>query len=183
MAWTAPMTAVDGNVFTAAQYNQQIRDNFLETAPAKASGSTGYFVNSGVNAISRRDADSNLVNPGDETTSSVTYTALSTAGPAVTITTGTKAMVMFAARVHCNVANIAAFMSVAVSGATTIAANDSWALQFEDDATSTFDRTGVSHLFTTLNAGSNTFTCQYRSETAANLVTFNQRSLIVIPLS
>ncbi len=32
MAWTSPMTAVSGDLFTAAEYNQHVRDNFLEMA-------------------------------------------------------------------------------------------------------------------------------------------------------
>ena len=37
MAWTAPMTAVSGSVLTAAQWNTNVRDNLLETAPANCS--------------------------------------------------------------------------------------------------------------------------------------------------
>ena len=36
MTWTAPMTAVAGAVYTAAQWNTSIRDNLNETAVAKA---------------------------------------------------------------------------------------------------------------------------------------------------
>ena len=58
MAWSAPMTAVANTVFTAAQFNQHVRDNLNETAPAKATASGGYFVATGVNAIAQRFADS-----------------------------------------------------------------------------------------------------------------------------
>src|SRR3546814_19340432 len=75
MAWTAPMTAVANTVFTAAQFNQHVRDNLNETAPAKATAAGGYFVATGVNAIAQRIADGNTdTNTG--TTTSTTYTDL-----------------------------------------------------------------------------------------------------------
>lgn len=43
MAWTTPMTAVANEVFTAAQYNTYVRDNLLETVPAKAQFPSQYF--------------------------------------------------------------------------------------------------------------------------------------------
>lgn len=36
MVWTPPMTAVNGDPFSAAEYNTHIRDNLLETMPAQA---------------------------------------------------------------------------------------------------------------------------------------------------
>lgn len=36
MVWTPPMTAVNGDVFTAAEYNTHVRDNLLETLTAQA---------------------------------------------------------------------------------------------------------------------------------------------------
>ena len=56
MAWTAPMTAVANAVFTAAQFNTHVRDNLLETAPAKATTTGGYFVATGTNTIVQRVA-------------------------------------------------------------------------------------------------------------------------------
>src|SRR5690606_12967068 len=44
MAWSAPMTAVSGSVFTAAQFNQFVRDNLNETAPARATTAGAHFV-------------------------------------------------------------------------------------------------------------------------------------------
>ena len=40
MAWTAPSTWVSGAILTAAQLNQQLRDNMLELAPFMASWTT-----------------------------------------------------------------------------------------------------------------------------------------------
>lgn len=53
MAWTAPRTWVTGEVITSAIMNQHIRDNFLETAPAKAQAAGDIFYATGPNAITR----------------------------------------------------------------------------------------------------------------------------------
>ena len=44
MAWSSPFTAVTGNVFTAAQWNQYARDNLLvsEAAVAMTAGTTTF---------------------------------------------------------------------------------------------------------------------------------------------
>lgn len=51
MAWTAPATAVTGDIITAAFWNTNGRDNLLETAVAKATA-IGLPYASGVNALS-----------------------------------------------------------------------------------------------------------------------------------
>lgn len=53
MAWTAPKTWTTGELVTAALANQQWRDNFLETAPAKATAAGDVFVATAANAIKR----------------------------------------------------------------------------------------------------------------------------------
>ncbi len=56
MSWTAPMPAVAGAIFTAAQYNTFVRDNLNECAPAKASVVGSYFTTSDDNQIAERKA-------------------------------------------------------------------------------------------------------------------------------
>jgi hypothetical protein len=51
MAWTAPMTAVSGAAFTAAQFNTHVRDNLLETGPAKVTGSNQFLISNGPNSL------------------------------------------------------------------------------------------------------------------------------------
>ena len=53
MAWTAPLTWTTGQIVTAANLNQQIRDNLLETASAKAAAAGDVFVATGANAIKK----------------------------------------------------------------------------------------------------------------------------------
>ena len=56
MAWSAPMTAVANSTFTAAQFNQYVRDNLNETAPALATAAGSYFAADGINSIAERRA-------------------------------------------------------------------------------------------------------------------------------
>lgn len=50
MTWTAPKTWSDA-VLTAAELNEQLRDNMLETAPAKVSAAGDLIVATGPNAL------------------------------------------------------------------------------------------------------------------------------------
>lgn len=176
MAWTAPMTAVANSVYTAAQFNQFVRDNLNETAPAKAVNSGSYFAVSGTNQISERTADTASVSTS-ETTTSTSYAALTTAGPAVTVTTGPRAMVF----VHGDVSNSgtgSARMSYAVSGATAIAASDIKGISHAGVA-SVGVLASSAVLETALTPGSNTFTAQYR--VSASTGTFGNRRITVLP--
>lgn len=177
MAWTAPMTAVANTAFTAAQFNTHVRDNLNATAPALASTAGTIFVGTGVNAIAERVPTVSTVTTSQNTTSSA-YTDLTTVGPTVTVTTGTKALALYAAVSQNTGADVACFMAPAVSGATTVAANDQWAII--NPSRITDFRIGATHMFTGLTAGSNTFTCKYR--TPAGTASFANRELIIIPL-
>lgn len=59
MAWTAPRTWVTSEVVTATMMNAHVRDNLLETAPAKASAKGDLFAATGANAITRVAAGTN----------------------------------------------------------------------------------------------------------------------------
>jgi len=58
MSWSAPRTWTTGEIVTAAYLNSNVRDNMLETAPAKASAGGDIFVATGTNAIKRVAAGS-----------------------------------------------------------------------------------------------------------------------------
>jgi hypothetical protein len=180
MAWTAPMTAASGTVWTAAQYNTHIRDNLLETMPAKATAANRIFASTGPNAIAERVPSSASV-ATSQTTTSTSYTNLATVGPAVTVTTGTKAIAFGQAYMENNTTNVASAFSIAVSGATTLAASDVGCARSVVTGSTQSNHWGFAHMFDTLNAGSNTFTMQYKV-TAASTGTFANRELIVIPL-
>ena len=97
-----------------------------------------------------------------QTTTSTSYTDLATSGPAVTITTGTKALVIISAGEMRNQnASGECDMSFAVSGATTTAAADATSVGITSAASNeTFRPTGA--FIVTVTAGSNTFTAKYR---------------------
>lgn len=178
MAWTAPMTATTNQTLTAAQWNAQVRDNLLETMPAKATVDGSYFLANGANSlVQRKSAEATLT--GLQTTTSTTYTDLTTAGPAVTATTGTRALVWITALMSNTSANAFTHASFAVSGATTTAANDQWSIRSNGlHATGYFRCTSATVI--PLTAGSNTFTMKYRVGSGTGR--FDHRHIIVMPL-
>ena len=181
MAWSAPMTAVANSIFTAAQFNQFVRDNLNETAPAKAVNVGGYFVATGVNAIAERTAGDDFVNAGEDTTST-SFTDLATPGPAITKTTGTSALVAVYGLVSNDTAGVSALMSYAVTGATSAAASDTRSVTYQPGsvAAARSIRASAVTLHTGLTAGSNTFTAKYR--VTGGTGTFNNRRIAVLPL-
>jgi hypothetical protein len=179
MAWSTPLTAVSSTSLTAAQWNASVRDNLLETAPAKATTAGSLIVASGVNTIAQRTPASALVSTSQSTTNT-SYVDLTTAGPAVTVTTGTSALVAIYGGMQNSAATANVWMSFAVSGATTLAASDNTALGYDSPTAASTVYHGAIHLVGGLTAGSNTFTAKYR--VSAGTGTFNQRRLLVVPL-
>lgn len=180
MVWTSPMTAVSNTALTAAQWNQHVRDNFLETAPAKATTTGQYFVSTAANAITARSFLSAFVLTG-ETTTATSFADLTTVGPSVTVSTGTAALVMIRAETSVVSSTAAVRASYAVSGATTIAASGTWSLGYAGSgATAQTIYASSVNLETSLNPGSNTFTMKYQTSTGT--ATFSSRRIIVMPL-
>jgi hypothetical protein len=176
------MTAVANTVFSAAQFNQFVRDNLNETAPAKATAAGTHFAGAGLNSIAERvTTGGSDLNSG--TTTSTTFTDLdapAAAGPSVTLTTGPRAILLY----HCSVSNSgtgSSRMSVEVSGATTIATAINRSIGIVDAAGSAIE-VGDAVLYSAglaLTPGSNTFTAKYR--VSASTGTFSNRRLIVLP--
>ena len=121
----------------------------------------------------------------NQNTNSTSYTDLTTAGPEVTLTTGTKALVI----VTCQISGAnesTSYMSYAVSGATTIAANDAVALMKENDTGTALNESirasAVSQV--TLTAGSNTFTAKYKQSIGGvKISVFRERDIFVMLLN
>jgi hypothetical protein len=180
MTWSAPMTAVAGATFTAAQFNQYVRDNLNETAPAKASAASQLFVSTGANAIVARQPTTAAITTL-QTTTSASYADLTTVGPQISVSTGTIAMVWFgAAHAHSSSDNETA-CSVAVSGASTVAANNQWQHSTDGITAGNFVRGTSFHVFTGLTAGTNTFTMKYRVGVSGT-GSFQNREMAVLPL-
>jgi hypothetical protein len=119
-----------------------------------------------------------------QTTTSSSYTDLATAGPAVTVTTGTKALVIVTANMNCNSINDRPHMSFEVSGATTIAVSDTNAAianVYINSSTRGFRFSAATVV--TLTAGSNTFTSKYKGDAGGATFTFLDREIFVVNLA
>lgn len=124
-----------------------------------------------------------------QATSSTSYGDLTTAGPAVTVNTGTSAIVILSAAIDNTNEKAWAAMSCAVSGASTIAAADANAFahrQLEHSGTITaagqeIVQASFAYVENGLTPGSNTFTAKYRAITAGT-ATFQRRAITVIPI-
>jgi hypothetical protein len=174
------MTAVYNTALTAAQWNTHVRDNSLLTMPALATAGSRWFISRNDSTKLQEETITSAQVATSETTTSTSYTALTTAGPAITCTTRTKALVFFGAKLENTTVDVSAFVSVAVSGATTIAASDEWCLTLDGAAAANANRWGMAKLFDNLTAGSNTFTLQYK--VAANTGTFADRDIAVVAM-
>jgi len=113
-----------------------------------------------------------------QSTSSTSYTDLATAGPAVTLTTGTQVLVFTNTEVS-TASGRYVFADFAISGATTRAASDDTCVKAGDDTNAVQFRIGVANLMT-VTAGSNTFTMKYR--TNAGTSSFINRAITVVAL-
>lgn len=134
---------------------------FLPNAPAAAASATATVATS-------------------QTTTSGTYTDLATAGPAVTLTTGTKALVIMVAQLN-PASQEFCYMSAAVSGASTVAASDAWGIYNAIVSGALYSRQSSAKLFTGLTAGSNTFTAKYRTA-AGSTGQFINREIIAVDM-
>lgn len=181
MAWTTPPTLTDGTVLTGA-HTQIWRDDLNLTAAALATAAGQIPVSTGTNVIAMRTPAHTHITTS-EGTASTTYTNLATAGPAVTSTTGTQALVFMSSGMTQSAAGGFCNASWAVSGATTIATGVSDSVvSYKPSAVGTQTTQGVTFLQTGLTAGSNVFTMGYNAGGAGGTATFFQRELVVFPL-
>jgi hypothetical protein len=116
--------------------------------------------------------------PSSQSTTSTSYTDLASPGPAVTVSTGTTALVTVNGILQAGATGSRAFMGFAVSGATTKAASDlegSLFLQSASGATQVC--AARTFVVSGLTAGTNTFTAKYRVDSSTG--TFEARQIIV----
>ena len=178
MAWSSPMTAVAGNAITDADWNTNVRDNLLQTAPAKATANGGYFVATGANAIAERHIATAFIATA-QSSSTASFIDLATAGPTVTVDTGSHALVLFKAHVEHTVTNAVSAISFQVSGATTISSTFNQSAQV-DGVVLGNKPSMCGFKYVSLTPGTNTFKLQYY--TGAATATFELREIVVIPL-
>ena len=178
MAWTAPVTWV-AQALTAALLNQQIRDNMNETAPGIATAGSRLIITDSANSIVERIPTKTEVLTSEGTTSS-SFTDLATAGPAVTVTTGTLALVGVSCRVTGSANGVRATMGFVVSSATTLAVDENRAYQMELGSGDFASGTWAGLI--PLTAGSNVFTAKYQnSGGSGDTATFANRRIWVVP--
>jgi len=157
------------------------------TTPARLGiGTTGQVltvaggVPSWATAAASVPSNSSATVATDQSTTSTSFTDLATSGPAVTVTTGTKALVIFAAEIYQTGANLKSYVAAAVSGATTVAASNAKSYLWQYAASGQETRAGTATMFTGLTAGSNTFTLKYK--VASGTGNFGNREIIVIDM-
>lgn len=179
MAWTAPITFVNG-MLPASQLNQMLRDNMNETAPAKATTAGGYFASSGVNTIAERQVLNTAYYERFGVTST-SYVSLpgnlriqNVAHSGSLIALWTARMYVFSSPSVTNTACV----SCEVTGKTTAA--DSWATRTVG-GDSAFIRGMGFHHFTGLGA-STTDQVRMMFRTVAGQSNFSNCELIVFPL-
>jgi hypothetical protein len=116
-----------------------------------------------------------------QSTASLTYVDLATV-TSVTLTTGTSAFCTWHAAATNAAANAGIYVSVAVSGATTVAATDDISnyIQTPSSSLGIYFPMCSGHIFTGLTAGSNTFTMKYR--TGSGTASFGTRGIQVVAL-
>lgn len=176
MTWNAPITWTGNQVPTAALLNSQLRDNLLETMVGKATEEGQIFASAGVNTIAARTPGAARILTS-QTTTSTTYTDLATAGPSVTVTHGTHAIVFHSCVVSNNTDYADSYQSFSRNGSDVgdivclrndgVTANNGWSV-------------GGVDISTNLTPGTTTWKTRYRVNTGTG--TFSDRFIGVIPL-
>lgn len=112
-----------------------------------------------------------------ESTTSTAYTDLTTAGPSVTLVTGTSAIVCLTCEITKTTAGNSGFMSFAVSGASSIAASDNTSASATIAVANTPGTGARVQVVPGLTAGPNIFTSKYRVD--GGTLSFFRRSMVV----
>jgi hypothetical protein len=172
------MTAVAGTVFTAAQWNVHVRNNLNACAPGVATAGARWIVSTGFNALTERAPDVDYISTSQSTTSS-SYGDLGTVGPTVTATTSTWVLVTIGATISNSTASAGGKVSVNVSGASSLTANDNNCFySTSGSGTDAFKGTWTTLFNEGMTAGQNIFQLQYRSS-GGGTAFFSQRLLVI----
>lgn len=117
----------------------------------------------------------------NQSSTNTSYVDLATAGPSVTINTGTTALVTVSS-VGYNSASAGntAKIGVAVSGATTLSASDNFCAQTSFWTSNAGVTIASSFVLTGLTAGSNTFKMQYKTD--GGTINYFNRYIVVVGL-
>ena len=124
----------------------------------------------------------NAVVNAEESTTSTSFTNLTTSGPAVTLTTGTKVLVILSHYSYAD-SGTAAVMGYEISGATSYSPGFDEVSQIWNNGSGS--SLGLQHSFVsykTVTAGSNTFTAKYKKRGSGSSASFDFRRITVIDL-
>lgn len=178
MAFTTPFTAVANGPCPAAAWNAGVRDNLLETMPAKATGVAAHFVCHATNSIAERQVVQSVVDALDSTTQG-TFGDITggTVGPFVTVTCSRGALTMISCQVNTSAANAWGQMSYSCDAGASFGAADANAVTLSGSSASSANRAGVTDL-RIVSAASHTFKAEYKTFGAS--VGFLRRRLAVM---
>lgn len=161
MAWASTHSFAVGEVLSASNMN---------------------LIQANINDLDRRTTQTSAAVLTSQTSTSTSYTALATAGPAVTETVGTVGLLevtVYTAGSN-NTAGSTSFMAFALSGASTVASADAFAIGMYSSSIGFGWRLSATFPVTGLTAGSTTATAQYKVNSGTG--TWSDRRLVATPL-
>jgi hypothetical protein len=123
----------------------------------------------------------NTVETNETQGAQTAYSNLTTPGPIVTLTTGSSVVLFFGAVTSRSGGGQTCFISVAVSGATTLAASDTWSVSAASVGAGFNVTSSRAYYLTGLTPGSNVFTVKYKNDSSATW-SFSKRHLVVVAL-
>lgn len=179
MAWVAPMTATTGNVHTAAEFNVYWRDNLLASEASAATAPGRLLVSSAAHTLVER-IPSVAYTGGFDSTTSTSYVGL-TDPTEVNADTGQWAMLMIGGQLSSDGPATGSRMSVAISGATTLAAADGQSFYAESANLNDSFQGTYSTVYSPLTAGFQQFGLRYKCQLGGTTSTFGHRLLAVLP--
>lgn len=183
MAWSAPMTAVDNTPFSAAEYEQYIRENLLVQAPEQVTAANQIPVVVGLHDIATVTPDAthrgNIANSGDPVI--VTSTSYVPLGVSLTVETYSTVQVNMKCLMRTSTGNNTRRTSVGVSGASTVAPSDSFSMAMGGPSSGNATiLTTILRTMTGLTPGENTFTLYGKVDTGS--ASFQYANVGIIPL-
>jgi hypothetical protein len=166
-----------GNLISHNQ-DGTIKDNTITTAKLANNSVTPSKLSTGA-------ANASVVT--SESTTSTLYTDLTTTTDTVTVSIGINgmALVVINSFMQNSVANAFCYLGFSISGASTVAASDTFSTNLQAYAANANERRGTTFLITGLTAGSNTFKLKYRVDSGGSgsgTGIFSDRKISVIPL-
>jgi hypothetical protein len=179
LKWAAPdPLTTKGDLFTYSTVEDRLpvgtNGQVLTAASGQTTGLQWTTISTAPTVASQRIATS------QSTTNESTFIDLATAGPTVTLTTGTKAMIIITCETSQITNGAYGLVGFTVSGATTIAADANQALKI--NTSGGLALTSAVFYIDNLTAGSNTFTLKYRGSGGSFTHSFKNREIIVMNL-